>query len=133
VNQKYYLEVLDRLRKRVIRVRIDPSSFITTARPHTQHCQFVNFWRKSAFVCFRRLLVLQISPYAFYLFPKLKSRVKCCHFQTLDSVQNAVTDAIKTLTKANFQSCYEAWKIHWARGVASEGCCYDGDNVDSDE
>jgi hypothetical protein len=38
VNKKYYLEVLDRLRKRVMRVRMeiaDDSSFITTTRPHT--------------------------------------------------------------------------------------------------
>jgi hypothetical protein len=45
------------------------------------------------------------------MFPKLKSRVKGHHFQTLDGVQNAVTDAIDTLTEADFQSCYEAWKI----------------------
>jgi hypothetical protein len=46
-----------------------------------------------------------LSPYDFYLFQKLQSRVKGCHFQTLDSVQKAVTDAIKTLTEDDFQSC----------------------------
>jgi hypothetical protein len=49
------------------------------------------------------------------LFPKLESRVKGYHFQTLDVVQKAVTDAIKTLIEADFQSCYEAWKIRWAK------------------
>jgi histone-lysine N-methyltransferase SETMAR len=47
-----------------------------------------------------------LSPYDFYLFPKW--RFKGCHFQTLDNVQKAVTDAIKTLTEADFQSCYVA-------------------------
>jgi hypothetical protein len=55
------------------------------------------------------------------------------HFQALDSVQKAVTDAIKILTEADFQSCYEAWKIRWSKRVASEGYYFEGDNVDLDE
>jgi hypothetical protein len=74
-----------------------------------------------------------LSPCDFYLVSKLKSRVKNYHFQTLDSVQKAVTDAIKTVIEADFQSCYEAWKILWAKGVASEGCYFGGDIVDLDE
>jgi hypothetical protein len=53
--------------------------------------------------------------------------------QTLESVQKAVTDAIKTLTEADFQYCYDAWKIRCANCVALEGCYFEGDNVDSDE
>jgi hypothetical protein len=61
----------------------------------------------------------------FYLFPKLKSTVKGYHFQTLDSIQNAATDAIKT--------CCEAWKIRWAKYIASDGCYFEGDSADLDE
>jgi hypothetical protein len=75
----------------------------------------------------------ELSPCDFYLFPKLKSRVKDRHLQTLDSVQKALTDAIKTITEADCQSCYEAWIIHWAKCVASEGCYFEGDSVDLDE
>jgi hypothetical protein len=67
-----------------------------------------------------------LSPYGFYLFPKLKSRVKGSHFQTLDSVQKAVTDAVKTLKEADFQSCQEAWKILWAKCVATEDAILKG-------
>jgi hypothetical protein len=67
------------------------------------------------------------------LFPKLKSRVKDHHFQTLDSVQKAVTDAIKTLIEADFQSCCEAWKICRVKCIASKGCYFEGDSVDLDE
>jgi hypothetical protein len=74
-----------------------------------------------------------LSPCDFYLLPKLKSTVKSSDFQTLDSVQKAVTDAIKTLTEDDFQSRYEAWKILWAKCVASEVCYFEGDNVDLDE
>jgi hypothetical protein len=41
------------------------------------------------------------SPCDFHLFPKLKSNFKGSHFQTLDSVQKAVTDAIKTLPETD--------------------------------
>jgi hypothetical protein len=67
------------------------------------------------------------------LFPKLKSRVKGYHFQTLDSVQKAVTNTIKTLTEADFQSWYKAWKIHSTKCVASEGCYFEADIVDLDK
>jgi hypothetical protein len=63
----------------------------------------------------------------------MKMRVKGYHFQTLDSVQKAVTDAITALTEADFQSCYEAWTIRWAKCVAAEGCYFEGDSVDLDE
>jgi hypothetical protein len=51
-------------------------------------------------------------------FAKLKLRTKGYHFQTLDGVPKAGTDTIKTLTEADFQSCYEAWKILWAKYTA---------------
>jgi hypothetical protein len=37
---------------------------------------------------------------------------------------------MKTLTEADFQSCYEAWKIRWAQCVASDGYYLEGDNLD---
>jgi hypothetical protein len=64
------------------------------------------------------------------LFSKLKSRARGCHVQTLDSVQKAVTDAIETLSEADFQSWYAAWKIRWAKRVAPERSYFEGDNVD---
>jgi hypothetical protein len=56
-----------------------------------------------------------LSPCDFYLFAKLNLRVKGYHFQTFASVQKAVTDAIKTLTEADFQSCYQARKIRFTK------------------
>jgi hypothetical protein len=90
-------------------------------------------WWKSAFLCFRRLLILQICHLVLFTSSQNQTRVKGYHFQTLDSVQKAVADAIKSLTEADCQSCYEAWKIRWANCVTSEGYCFEGDIVDSDE
>jgi hypothetical protein len=68
-----------------------------------------------------------------YLFSKLDSRIKGCHFQTLDSVQTAVTNVIKTITEADFQYCSEVQKIFWVKCVASEGYYSEVANVDLEE
>jgi hypothetical protein len=73
------------------------------------------------------------SPCNFYFFTKLKSSIKGYHFQTHDSIQKAVINAFMTLTVADFQFCYEAWIIRWAKHVISEGCYFKGDSVDLDE
>jgi hypothetical protein len=88
----------------------------------------VNFWQKSAIPAYGAPYSPDLLPCDFYLFPKLKSRVKVYHFQRLDSVQKAVTDVIKILREADFQSHYEAWKIRWIECVASEGCYFEGDS-----
>jgi hypothetical protein len=72
------------------------------------------------------MLFTGLSPRDFYLFTKLNSRVKGYHFQIFDRVQNFVTEDIKTLTKADFLPCYEAWKFLWTKFVASEGCYFEG-------
>jgi hypothetical protein len=102
VNWEYYLEVLDHLRKGVMQVKIencrwmDPSSFITMCLHIAWSCH--EFLEKK---CIPLLPQASYSPdmstCEFHSFPKLKSRVKDYHFHTLDSIQKATTDAIKTL------------------------------------
>lgn len=88
--------------------RLDASGFTTTTLPHTQHCQFVNYWRKSEFLCFRRVLTLQIS----HIVTKIKIENQGLSFQSPDSVHKSVTDAIRTQEKTTSSPAYEAWKIH---------------------
>jgi transposase len=94
----------------------------------------MNFWQKKCIRMLSQALYSpDLSPYDFYFSQKLKSSVKDYHFQTLDSIQKAVTNAITTLKEADFQFCHEAWKIFWAKCVASEECYFEGDSVDLDE
>jgi hypothetical protein len=65
--------------------------------------------------------------------PKIKIYNQGLSFSNADSVQRAVTEAFNTLTETGFQSWYEAWKILWAKRVASEGCYFEGDIIDLDE
>jgi hypothetical protein len=116
-----------------MRVRVEIAVIGPSSRKHTalSVCEFLA--NKSIPVLLHAPYSPDLSPCDFYLFPKLKSRVKGHHFPTLDSMQKAVTNTTKTLTEADFQSSYEAWKICRAKCVASEGCYFEGDNVDIDE
>ncbi|GFT38701.1 protein GVQW3 [Trichonephila clavipes] len=71
-----------------------------------------------------------LSPCDFFLFPKLKNYLKGHHFGTLENIQTAVTDQLKTIPISEFLQCYEEWKKRLQRCVASEGSYFEGDNVE---
>jgi hypothetical protein len=127
------------MRKRVVQVRTEIADNRILQASSQQCCcahSIVSSWMCGKKVHSRSSVGSQFYKFFtlwFLLFPKLKLRVKGSHFQTLDSIQKAETDATKTLTKADFQSCYEAWKIRWAKCVASGECYFEGDSLDLDE
>jgi hypothetical protein len=55
-----------------------------------------------------------LAPCDFYLFPKLKSKLKGFHFGT-------VTDELRTLIENDFRYCYYQWKERWNHCVTSQG------------
>ena len=48
-----------------------------------------------------------LCPCAFFLFPRLKIRLKGRHFGTLDNIQKSVTDELKGIPAEAFKHCYE--------------------------
>ncbi|GFU95467.1 uncharacterized protein TNCV_4788021 [Trichonephila clavipes] len=71
-----------------------------------------------------------LSPCAFFLFPKLKNHLKRHHFGTQENIQTAVTDQLKAIPISEFHQCYEERKKRLQRCVASEGSYFEGDNVE---
>jgi hypothetical protein len=63
-----------------------------------------------------------LAPCDFYLFPKLKSKLKGHHFGT-------VTDELRTLTESDFRYCSDQWKERWSHCVTSQGPYFEGDNL----
>ena len=51
-----------------------------------------------------------LSPCDFWLFPKLKEKLKSCRFETIEEMKEAVTKLIDTLTQEDFhgasRSCW---------------------------
>ncbi|GFU52865.1 putative mariner transposase [Trichonephila clavipes] len=71
-----------------------------------------------------------LNPCDFFLFPKLKNHLKGHHFGTLENIQMAVTDQLKAIPISEFHQCYEEWKKRLQQCVVSEGCYFEGDNVE---
>ena len=104
VNKEYYVEVLRELRKRFRRKR--PALFKSA-----QWC----FHQDNAPV-YNSTLVLDyltktgiktvpqppnspdFAPCDFWLFPKLKEKIRGCRYETIEEMKDAVTKAIDTLT-----------------------------------
>ena len=51
-----------------------------------------------------------LAPWDFYLFSKLKSKLKGLHFGTMENIQKVVTDELHTVTENDFLYCYNRWK-----------------------
>ena len=71
-----------------------------------------------------------LSPYDFFLFPKLKFHLKGRHFGIVDNIQKVVPDQLRALSCEEFQHCYQEWEQRLWRCVASLGKYFEGDNVD---
>jgi len=65
----------------------------------------------------------------FYLFPKLKLKLKSHHFGMMENTQRIVTDELHTLMENDVQYCYDQWKKHWNHCVTSQGSYFEGDNL----
>ena len=71
-----------------------------------------------------------LSPCDFFLFSKLKFHLIGLHFGTVDNIQKVVMEQLRTLPHEDFQHCYREWEQRLWRCVASQGNCFEGDNVD---
>lgn len=111
VNQHFYREVLERLRKRVMCVRLNILNtwVLHHALPHGYfNYSIFGFQKYSCGLStsfFARLEFLWL-----FLFPWLKIHLKEWHFETLENIQISVTNQLKTIPVSEFQNCYEQLK-----------------------
>jgi hypothetical protein len=118
--------VLEGLRKRVQRVRKDITGGWVLYHHNTPAHTALSI---REFLAKKNIPTLPHPPYSqdlsrcdFYLFPKLKSKLKGHHFET-------VTDKLRTLTENEFRYCYDQWRERWNHCVTSQGSYFDGDNL----
>jgi len=133
VNHAFYKDVLERLRKRVQRVRRDIADDWVL---HHDNAPAHTALSIREFLAKKNIPVLPHPPYSqdlapcdFCLFPKLKSKLKGHHFGTMENIQKIVTNELHTLTENYFQYCYDQWKKRWNHCVTSRGSCFEGDNL----
>jgi len=96
VNQHFYRKVLERLRKRVMRMRPNiKNNWVLhhdNAPCHTAISVNQFLASKNIPVDPQPPYLPDLSPCDFFLFPRLKKHLKGRHFVTLENIQEAVTD-----------------------------------------
>ena len=134
VNQFYYREVLEGLRKRVVRVRpsiADNWMLHHNNAPCHMAISVIEFLAKKGIpVVPQPPYSPGLSPCDFFLFPKLKFHLKGCHFGTVENIEKAVTDQLKAIPVRDYQRCYEEWEQRLRRCVASQVNYSEGDKLD---
>jgi hypothetical protein len=68
-----------------------------------------------------------LAPCDFFLFPKLKMKLKGRRFQTLEEIQAESQAVLNTLGENDFQECFKNWQRRWDHCQASEGDYFEGD------
>jgi len=133
VNHTFYKDVLERLRKWVQRVRTDIADDWVL---HHDNAPAHTWLSVREFLAKKNIPVLPHPPYSpdlapcdFYLFPKLKLKLKGHHFGTTENIQQTVNDDLNTLMENDFRYCYDQWKKRWNRCVTSQGSYFEGDNL----
>ena len=134
VNQIYYREILERLRKKVVRVRPSIANNWTLHHdnaPCHMAISVIEFLAKKGIpVVPQPPYSPDLSPCDFFLFPKLKFHLKGRHFGTVENIQKAVTDQLKVIPVRDFQRSYEEWEQSLRRCVAFQGNYFEGDKLD---
>ena len=124
---------MERLRKRVQRVQLDVADNWVL---HHDNVPAQTALSIREFLAKKNISILPHPPYSpdlapcdFYLFPKLKLKLKGHHLGMIETIQKTVTDDLNTLTENDFQCCYDQWKKRWNRCVSSQGSYFEGDNL----
>lgn len=131
VTGEYYLSVVDRLLKRIHRVRPEYRRNVNWTLLHDNapaHKSLVvrNFLAKKGVV------VLEHPPYSpdlapadFWLFPKLKLSLKGTRFDSISEIQKTVTRDLKALQPDAFSKCFDAFYRRFQRCYLCNGDYFD--------
>lgn len=127
VNAEFYKNVLDRLCKRIARVRPalwkDRSFFLLHDNAPAHTAAIV-----TQFLAKKMIPVLDHPPYSpdlsppdYFLFPKLKMELKGQHFSTIETIQEVVTQKLKNIPTADFSRAMEKFGDRARRCIECNG------------
>jgi len=92
----------------------------------TRRSSSVIIWRKSDIRCAQSTLFSGLAPADFFLFPKLKTTLKGCRFQTIGEIQENAIKELAAVTESAFQEAFQQWKKLWERCIASSWDYFEG-------
>jgi hypothetical protein len=62
----------------------------------------------------------------FFLFPKMKFKLKGRRFDSIIEIQTVSQNVIKTLRRNDFQKCFRSWNSHWNRHISAKRDSFEG-------
>jgi hypothetical protein len=63
---------------------------------------------------------LDLAPYDFTLFPKLKTKLKGRHFETVNHIQTESQAVLNSIKENDFHGAFKAWKKRWDHSIRSQ-------------
>jgi histone-lysine N-methyltransferase SETMAR len=113
VNAEFYKGLMDRLMKRI--QQFHPTAFYSQdffllhdnapARKAASVCQFLT--KKKVKTLYHPPYCPDLSPPDYFLFPKLKMKLKGLHFADVAEIQEAVTDELNKVQKEKFSAAFQ--------------------------
>ena len=67
-----------------------------------------------------------LAPCDFWLFPKLKEKLRGCHYETIEEMKVVVTKVIDTLTQEDFHVAFQKL-LEWYKCIAAGEDYFEGD------
>ena len=123
VNKEYYVEVLREFRKRFLGKR--PALFKSAQwHFHQDNVPVNNSILVTDYLTKMGINIVPHTPYSpdvapcdFWLFPKLKEKLRGCRYETIEEIEEAVTKVIETLlTQQDFDGAFQKlleWYNKW--------------------
>ena len=125
VNAAYYVDVLEKLRRRVVRTR---KEIAATWRLHHDNAPSHTALLVREFLAKHKVATLSQPPYSpdmapadYFLFPKIKFSMKGTRFASIEAIQTAVTRALQEIPVDAFQNAYRAWQSRWKKCIDAQG------------
>ena len=132
VNKKYDVEVLREFRKRFRRKR--PALFKSGQwHFHQDNAPIHNSILVTDYLSKMGINTVPQPPYCpdlapcdFWLFPKLKEKLRGCRYETIEEMKEAVTKVIDTLTQVDFHGSFQKL-LKWYKFIAARGDYFEGE------
>ena len=133
VNKEYYVEVLREFRKRFIVKR--PALFKSAQWLfHQDNVPVHNSILVTDYLTKMGIKTVPHPPYSpdlapcdFWLFRKLKEKLRGCHYETIEEMKETVTKVIDTLTQEDFHGAFQKLLEWYNKCIAAKGDYFEGD------
>ncbi len=135
VNAEFYVGVLSRLREAIRKKRREKwqNGWLLHHDNAPSHTSFkvTNFLVRHGISCVSQPPYSpDLAPADFWIFPKLKSRLKGERFTSITEIQTVTKQAIRALPPDEFRQCFQQfWVNRWKKCVQNDGSYFEYDKI----